>query len=145
MFPGTGTLRGSTRAFGPQAGPETATLATEFEGTRTGYIQATRTKPEGGVSGVLGLESDDCWSRVLNWGSCASTLVPRSPGIFCPCLVVAGVSLRTSTPHLGTFTPSTSTVSSRYPRYGISSPFAARRVSICPSLMRPQVALSFFL
>ena len=35
-FPGTGTLRGSTRALGPQAGPVTATLATEFEGTRTG-------------------------------------------------------------------------------------------------------------
>ena len=44
-FPGTGTLGGSTKALGPQAKPVTATLATEFEGTRTGYIPATRTKP----------------------------------------------------------------------------------------------------
>ena len=40
-FPGTGTLRGSTRALGPQAGPVTATLATEFEGTTTAYIPTT--------------------------------------------------------------------------------------------------------
>ena len=40
-FPGTGTLRGSTRALGPQAGPVTATLATEFVGSRTGYIPTT--------------------------------------------------------------------------------------------------------
>ena len=40
-FPGTGTLRGSTRALGPQAGPVTATLATEFEGITTAYIPTT--------------------------------------------------------------------------------------------------------
>ena len=54
MFSGTGTLRGSTSALGPQAGPVIATLATEFGGTSTGYLPATHTKPEVQVSEVLG-------------------------------------------------------------------------------------------
>ena len=36
MFPCTGTLRGSTMAAGPQAGPVTAIFATELAGIMTG-------------------------------------------------------------------------------------------------------------
>ena len=70
-FPGTGTLRGSIEALGPQARPVTATLATAFEGTRTGYIPAIRTKPEEGFSEVLGSASGCCWSRASDCGICA--------------------------------------------------------------------------
>ena len=55
MFPGNGTLRGSTSASGPQTGLVTAILASQFGGTRTGYFPATRTKPEVEVSEFLGL------------------------------------------------------------------------------------------
>ena len=52
-FPGTGTLRGSTKALELQAGPVTTTLVTELEGARTGYALITRTKPEKGLPGIL--------------------------------------------------------------------------------------------
>lgn len=118
-FPGTGTLRGST---------------------------SIRTSPQRWIF----LKSQAWYQTVVGAGNQTGesapvhpSLVPRSPGTSCLCLVVADVSSRTCIPQLDT---STSIVSSRQSRYGISTLLTAHKVSVCStSFSHPQVGWSFFL